>query len=91
MPEEVIRNKGTTLFDKMLINDRYHVGDQIEVYVNPGNPKQSVVERRSLSFTYLWKQLLIVGFSGFVAIRFWYEPYKEPNKSLNRSRRFGGN
>lgn len=66
-----------TIFDKMLINDRYHVGDQIEVYVNTSNPNQSVVERRSLRFTYLWKHLLIVGFSGFLAVRCWHGLYKE--------------
>lgn len=66
-----------TLFDKRLINDRYSVGDQIEVYVNPSNPNQSVVEQRSLYFTYIWKNLLIVGFSGFGAVQFWRESHKK--------------
>lgn len=65
-----------TIPDKILINDRFSVGDHIEVYVNPSNPKQSVVERRPLRLTYLWKQLLILGFSGFMAARCWYKLYK---------------
>ena len=71
--------------DKFLINDRYRVGNQIEVYVNPSDSYQSVVELRSLRFTYLWAHLLIVGFSGIVAVTYWLKSQQPANKSHNRS------
>jgi hypothetical protein len=52
-------SKGS-LNDKELINERYRVGDRIDIYVNPGNPRQSVVDRRALRFAYLWPPLLVV-------------------------------
>ncbi len=53
-----------TLFEKDSINNLYHVGDLIQIYLNPANPHQSVVERRDIQFKYLWKQILIIGFTG---------------------------
>jgi hypothetical protein len=60
-----------TLHDKDIINRLYPIGSIGTVYVNPRNPRQSVVERRPLQFQYVWKQLLIIAFFIPFAIRSW--------------------
>lgn len=49
-----------TLNDKQYINENFEVGQNITVFMNPSNPKQSVVQRRPLRLEYLWKQLVAV-------------------------------
>ena len=49
------------------IEQNYHVGDQIIVFVNQNDPLQSVVQRREIRLEYVWKNILIaVIFCGMI-------------------------
>jgi hypothetical protein len=55
--------------DKDVIESSYRVGDQIEVFVNPANPAQSVVVRRPLAIEYVFVQLLVIA---LVSVLGWH-------------------
>jgi hypothetical protein len=46
--------------DKHVIESSYHAGDQIEVFVNPADPAQSVVIRRPLGIEYVFIHLALI-------------------------------
>jgi uncharacterized protein DUF3592 len=46
--------------DKHAIESSYRVGDQIEVFVNPADPAQSVVLRRPLRIEYVFIHLVLI-------------------------------
>ena len=62
--------------DEFTINERYRVGQLIDVYVDPDNPRLSVVVRRPLQLSYLWPSLLfasVFGISAALCVRNLHE------------------
>jgi len=64
--------------DKDYINENFVVGQKITVFVNPSNPKQSVVVRRQLRLIYLWKSLFVGVVSGVIALYDFRKLYHRP-------------
>lgn len=52
-----------TISEKEEINERFHKGQNLMIYVNPNKPEQSVVQRNALRLDHVGSHLFVIGFS----------------------------
>lgn len=62
----------SSIQDKAIVNKRYRVGHDVDVFFNPEDPNQSVIERRRPRFVHLWIYVTVVGVSITMASFFLY-------------------
>jgi len=46
--------------DRDFINSNFVLGDEIDIFVNPRDPKEAIVLKRSVLLSYIWKHLFSI-------------------------------